>query len=163
MLRDSRPPTDQTAWAGLLAGGAAVLSVAQLALVTIGLHVIDGISRGTPTSVYDGGLRLLSVLSWLELGAALAGMVVLATNPVRTRRGLLGGGFLVLTAVAVGALAARPAAMSSLLVEQHTYRVLFVLYAVGLPVATVTAGIAAWTHAAGRRRRHDAAEPPPHL
>ena len=102
------------------------------------------------TSVYDRGLRLLCWLSVIELAAAMAGIVVVAATRASGRRWQLAGGFVLLTALAVWALAVRPA--PDLLVRTREYHQLRDLYATGLPIAVATAGLAWWARAARRAR-----------
>lgn len=150
MRQDPPRREPRSVWAGLIATSAAVVLVAQIALVTTSIRLVDGLLQGTLTSVYDRGLRLLPWLSVIELAAGVAGIVVVATIRASGRRWQLACGFVVLIALAVWALAVRPA--PDLLVRTHDYHQLRDLYATGLPIAVITAGLAWWTRAARQGR-----------
>ena len=151
MRHDPAPWEPRSVWAAVLAAGAAVVLVAQIALVTASIGLVDGLLRGTLTSVSDRGLRLLPWLSVIELAVGVAGVVVVAKR-ASGRQWQVVCGFVVLVALAVWALAVRPGAVPSLLVRASDYHQLRDLYATGLPIAVVTGGLAWWTRAARHGR-----------
>jgi len=152
MRQDPPRREPRSVWAGLIATSAAVVLVAQISLVTTSIRLVDGLLQGTLTSVYDRGLKLLPWLSVIELAAGVAGIVVVAATRASGRRWQLAGGFVLLVALAVWALAVRPAAVPSLLVRTSDYHELRDLYAAALPIAVVTAGLGWWTRAARHGR-----------
>jgi hypothetical protein len=153
MQQDPTPREPRSVWAGLLAAGAAVVLVAQIALATASIRVVDGLLQGTPTAAFDRGLRLLPWLSVIELAAGVAGIVVVAATRASGRRWQLVGGFVLLIALAVSALAVRPA--PDLLLRTRDYHQLRDLYATGLPIAVATGVLAWWTRTVRHGRSSD--------